>query len=130
MFMCFCFFHVLEHPDPVELVFSRFGPREARMGKKYGRKDGFWAHRGNGRKMAEKWEKMLKNGVKNGGFDRFAQNLFFGHFFPFRARGPKWGLYQPHGITTLEHPPHSIFKTVSSATAKQGQQLGHLLSSV
>ena len=80
------------------------------------------------KKMAEEWifrphlEKGQKNGRKIGKlaqksifypvlgqihfsaifcpFSRWGQNPFFGHFLPFRAGGPIWGLYRAIGIAT------------------------------
>ena len=86
--------------------------------------------RRNGEKMAEKWivappgkrgksgrkmGKLVQNGAKNGSkmaifpffghfslFSRWGQNLFFGHFFPFRAGGPIWGQDRAIRIATLQ----------------------------
>ena len=79
--------------DSVELVQTHFGP-EAASGPKWeknGPKNGFWARRGNGRKMVENpiFDPFLSN------FSRFRP--FFSHFGP-EARN---GLYQSNGITSL-----------------------------
>ena len=98
------------------------------MGKKRP-KNGFWPHRKNGRKMAEKWENWPKNGSKCQishvsaiflrpkmgqkcqishfsaiflPFSRWAKIHFSAVFFPFRAGNPKWEKYQTFRIATLD----------------------------
>ena len=62
--------------DPVGLLQTHFGLRPEMEKKRP--KYGFWGHRGNGRKMAEKWEKLLKNGSNMGFSTDFRP--FFSHF--------------------------------------------------
>ena len=70
--------------DSVGLVQTHFRPL-ARNAKKWP-KNGFWAHRGNGRKMAAKWEKLLRNWSQMRVFDRFSHSSAI--FLPF----PRWSL--------------------------------------
>ena len=61
------------------------------MGKKQP-KNGFWPHRKQRGKMAEKWENWPKNGSKNG--SKMAIFPFFGDFLPF-AGGAKNPFFRP-----------------------------------
>ena len=71
--------------DAVLLPFISIGRSPGKRGEQWPK---------NGKSLAQEW-------VKKSG----AEIHFFGHLFPFRAGGPKWGLYRAIGIAKQGSTP-------------------------